>query len=355
MSHPDLGRRRLTLALAACTGGLLSWAHPALANATPAFRDQRLLMGTRVDMLLDGAPMPALEKACNQAWARMDTLSAMMSRYAADNAVAELHRQAGHRPVDIPGELMAVLETAQEISRKTHGAFDVTIGGISAWDFENTSLQKPRIPSDQTIETERKLVNHRHLVLDPARGTAFLRRPGMGLDLGGIAKLPILQAGLDVLAQHGVNSAMINGGGDVLVGGPLRGRPWRIGVRDPASPERLLAVIALERGVVASSGDYERFIVHNGRRHHHVIDPSTGWPTTRVHGVTLVADHTSEVNGLGAASMVLGPDAGPALLKAGGARRQALMVMNDGRVWVSDALRGHLMPPPGAGSIRGVS
>ena len=80
------------------------------------------------------------------------------------------------------------------------------------------------------------VLNYRDVVLDDKSASAFLQRRGMRLDLGGIAKLPILQAGMNVLKRHGIDNAMVNGGGDVLVSGALQGRPWRVGVRDARAP-----------------------------------------------------------------------------------------------------------------------
>jgi thiamine biosynthesis lipoprotein len=156
----------------------------------------------------------------------------------------------------------------------------------------------------------------------------------MRLDLGGIAKLPILQAGLHTLQAHGVANAMINGGGDVLVMGQLNDRPWRIGLRDPLQPEKLRGMVALSQGFVATSGDYERFIMLQGRRLHHILDPQTGYPSQGLRAVTLISDQLSAINGLGAAIMVAGAQAGLALL-AQQASVDALLVDANGREWLT--------------------
>jgi thiamine biosynthesis lipoprotein len=113
---------------------------------------------------------------------------------------------------------------------------------------------------------------------------------------------------LDQIGRAGVANAMVDGGGDVLCCGQLIDRPWRVGVRDPLAPQRLLGVVQLNDGVVASSGDYERGFDQDGRRWHHVLEPATGWPTRGVHGVALLARDVAEVNGLGTAIMVAGPE-----------------------------------------------
>lgn len=140
-----------------------------------------------------------------------------------------------------------------------------------------------------------------------------------------------------MLRSDGFENALINGGGDVLTHGLWQGRPW-LGLRDPRSPERLL-------GVVASSGDYERIFFHQGQRQHHVLNARTGRPASGVHGVSLVARDVAAVNGLGAALMVQGPQAGRALAQ----RMPGLAVLiagQDGGVWQSTAMSALLEPVP---------
>ena len=136
---------------------------------------------------------------------------------------------------------------------------------------------------------------------------------------------------------------MVNGGGDVVAMTDAATRPWRIGIRDPRRPDRLLGAVDLSRGFVASSGDYERFFVRDGRRYHHVLDPRTGYPTAGPHGVTLIGDTLESVNGLGAAAMVLAPAPARDLLRREGPD-QAMVAGRDGRLWLTPALRARLQP-----------
>lgn len=324
-------RRRVAMALP-----LLGAAHLAgagvLAGAAPAVqRGARALMGTRVDMVVcaDAGPPRALEHAMDAAWSEMDRLARMMTRYDERSVVSAVNRAAGVHAVAVPPELMAVLRDAQALSAATHGAFDITVGALRAWRFGDQAL----VPDPARIAAERRLVGFRGLRLDAQAGTAELARAGMALDLGGIAKLPILAAGMQVLQAQGVGNALINGGGDVFVAGSLQGRPWRVGLRDPLAPERMLGALALSGpAIVASSGDYERFFMAQGQRQHHILDPATGRPTRGPHGISLLARDVASVNGLGAAMMVLGGERARALVQGRGAV-QALMVNHDGSLW----------------------
>ncbi|MCZ2405232.1 MAG: FAD:protein FMN transferase [Burkholderiales bacterium] len=305
-----LTRRRMAMALPLL--GAAAWLPAAQAAApAPVARARRALMGTQVDLVAQGADERLLHAAMDRAWAEMERLTALMSRYEPTSTVSAINQAAGRRAVPVEPAVMAVLQAAQSIAAQTQGAFDATVGALQAWQFGAPGA----LPAAQTIAAQRRLVGYRNLVLDTAAGTAFLKEAGMALDLGGIAKLPILQAGMDTLHAQGVEHAMLNGGGDVLVRGQLNGRAWRVGLRDPLAPDKLLGVLPVQgQAIVASSGDYERFFMAQGERQHHILDPHTGYPTRGPHGVSLLARDAASVNGLGTALMVLGSRSAPALL-----------------------------------------
>lgn len=294
----NLHRRQCLSGLGLLVAG---WSlYPGLALARVR-RETRVLMGTRVELVL-GEPHADEPLAIDAAWTEMQRLERLMSRYRSDSLVSALHRQAGRGSVEAPPELLAVLRQAAALSERTRGDFDISVGAYGGWSFDT---DHPRRPSAQELLEERRLVNHRHVRFEGER--VRLARPGMRIDLGGVAKLPILQAGMQVLESHGIRHAMINGGGDVLTRGQLYGQDWRVGLRDPRAPEKLLGVVTLRDGCVAASGDYERTFLQSGRRYHHVLDPRTGWPTEGVRGVVLVARNADTVNGIGASAMVGGP------------------------------------------------
>jgi thiamine biosynthesis lipoprotein len=292
-------------------------------------------MGTRVDIAVQGRDAPSLKAAQAAAFERMAALEAVMSHYAPTSRVAAINLMSGIAPVAVEPELMQVLTMARQLSRRTQGAFDVTIGSVGRWHFDP---RDPRMPAPGYIQAHLRDVDWRNLVLDERAGTAYLTRRGMRIDLGGVAKLYILQAGLDVLRQHGVAHALVNGGGDVVATSEPAARPWRVGIRDPRQPARLLASIDVRNGFVASSGDYERFFERDGRRYHHVLDPRTGYPAQGPHGVTLVGRDLRSVNGIGAAAMVLAARAGHELvLDTPGL--DALIAARDAELWTTDGMR----------------
>lgn len=333
---PGLGRRQVAFALPWLACGLVI--APVQARAD-VYQSSQTLMGTRVDLTLHGTDADLLPVAAQAAWAEMARLTDMMSRYRPTSALNAVNLAAGLQPVPVPPELMQVLHMARQACADSAGGFDATVGSLRGWDF---SASPAAVPSAQQIAAQLPLVDQPHgLVLDTSAGTAYLTRRGMRLDLGGIAKLPILQAGLRALQRHGVSNAMVNGGGDVLVSGQLQGRPWRIGLRDPRQPQRLLGSVALTEGFVAASGDYERFVLQGGRRLHHILDPKTGYPTQGPHGVALISTQLDAINGLGAAIMVAGAQAGRARV-ARTPGLDALIVDADNQLWLSPGMAQRL-------------
>lgn len=324
-----------------CIGGLglllVAGVVPAAWAATGVVRTSRQMMGTRIEVVAQGA-QAAL--AVSRALAEMARLEGLMSRYRSDSDIAALQAAAGQRPVSVAPETMAVLQTAQALSRQSSGRFDITVGAYG-WSFEPG---RPRLPEARELQQQSTRVGHRRVQLDPLAGQAMLLQAGMKLDLGGVAKLPILSAGMQVLRQHSLEGAMINGGGDVLVTGHLQGRDWRIGLRNPVKPEQLLGTVSLSEGVVASSGDYERCFAYKGTRYHHMLDPRTGWPVQGVRGVAMMADEIGPLNGRGAMAMLLGAPAARQMLGSLPGVH-SLLVDAQGQLWQ----HAPGAPDPGAG------
>lgn len=314
------------------------------STASQAVRvdEARPLMGTVVEIAADGADEAPLRAAIDAAYREMTRLIDMMSHYDPRSVVSAINDAAGARPVRVPSELMEVLTTAQRISERSGGAFDITVGSLRGWRFR---ADDPRLPSREEIAAQLAKVDYRKLVLDRRAGTAFLTERGMRIDLGGIAKLYILRAGMRVLAQHGITRAMVNGGGDVEVMAPEASRPWRIGVRDPRAPDRLLGALELHRGFVVSSGDYERYFVRDGKRYHHVLNPRTGFPSEGPRGVTLVATDLEAVNGFSVVIMVLGKRAGIKLVSSTPGL-DGVIIDRDGSAWMSSGFRARLRAVP---------
>jgi thiamine biosynthesis lipoprotein len=304
------------------------------AARLPQYADSRPLMGTVVSMTVEGPRRELLEQGVNDAYREMSRLSDMMNHYNPESVVSQINRQAGALPVTVPRELMEVLVMARKVSERSEGAFDITVGSLKLWRFDP---ENPGMPSPYKIRQALPLVNFRHVILNDKNRTVMLKQHGMRMDLGGIAKLYVLNAGMEMLKRRGITRAMINGGGDVVVMGSHQGRPWRIGIRHPRRGDALLGTVELTRGWVVTSGDYERYFFRDGKRYHHILDPRTGYPTEGPQQVTLVANDFEQVNGYTLAIMVRGKEWGRTLI-AQEPGVYGVIVDREGQLWSSPSM-----------------
>jgi len=207
-----------------------------------------------------------------------------------------------------------LLKQSRSIFQTTHGAFDVTIGPLKTlWGFDSGAY---RVPDSSEIQAYLDLGDFRNVELKD--GQARITVPGLGIDLGGIAKGYILDQAVQWLEERGVRAGLVEAGGDLRVFGPHPERDtWRIGIQDPrAERGRLIGSIAVNNQSVATSGDYERYFVRDGKRYHHILDPKTGFPADGAVSVTIVAPEALQADAYATAAFVMGPDAGIAMLNS---------------------------------------
>lgn len=225
--------------------------------------------------------------AAAAAYKRIAELEQVMSDYRASSELMQLCAKAGQGPIKVSKDLMRVLVQAQEISRVTNGAFDVTVGPlIQLWRGARRAKELPTVAQ---VSAARDLVGYRMMKLDLRRGTVELLKPGMRLDLGGIAKGDAADEAMKVLKQHGIRSALIEMGGDILVSAaPPGAKGWRLEVPN-ASKTLAMPQMLFTNCAVSSSGDTEQFTEMNGARWSHVVDPRLGWALTSRAQATVVA------------------------------------------------------------------
>lgn len=251
-------------------------------------------------------------EAARRAFARIAALDRMMSDYRTDSELHSIEARAGNW-VAVSPELYAVLERSIEIARASDGAFDPTVGPfVALWREARRSLVKPDAPS---LDRARARVGWQHLALDARRRAIHLAQSGMRLDLGGIAKGYILQEALRVLERQGVTRALVEAGGDIVVGNaPPRREGWSIDV--PAAANRAFRerAMSLRRAALATSGPTMQFVEIDGVRYSHVVDPRTGIGLTN-HVVARVISHDgATADALATALTVIGPADATALL-----------------------------------------
>jgi thiamine biosynthesis lipoprotein len=302
----------------------LAWLHFGLAVAS-AFAGEPTLqryeftephMGTRFRIVLCAPDAATASRAATAAFTRIARLDDSMSDYNPGSELMSLSRQAGGPPIHVSEDLFRVLEKSQELAVRTNGAFDITAGPvIRLW---RRARRRSELPDPQELAQARALVGYSNLRLDTAKRTVQLLKPGMQLDLGGIAKGFAADEALAVLRKQGINRALVAGGGDIAVGAPPPGKEgWRIGIAPLKSPDAPPThFLILHDAGVSTSGDAEQYVEIGGKRYSHIIDPRTGEALIGRRSVTVVAPSATASDSLATATSVLGPRQGLRLIKS---------------------------------------
>ncbi len=273
-------------------------------------------MGTQFRIVLYATDAVAAARAAEAAFHRIRALDDTMSDYKSSSELTLLCARAGGPAVRVSNDLFRVLEKSQELARRTDGVFDITVGPVvRLW---RRARRREELPDQEELARAERLVGYRYLQLDALKHTARLVKRGMMLDLGGIAKGFAADAALALLKQQGIDSALVAGGGDIAVGAPPPGKGgWRIGIAPPESPSNPpRQFLLLHDAGVSTSGDAEQFVVIQGRRYSHIIDPRTGMPLEGRYSVTIVAPNATTSDAAATAVCVLGPDRGLEFVKS---------------------------------------
>ncbi|HTU17769.1 MAG TPA: FAD:protein FMN transferase [Gemmataceae bacterium] len=271
-------------------------------------------MGTRFRIIVYAPDQDTARKAAKDAFARIASLNAIMSDYDKTSELMRLCARAGGPPIQVSADLFFVLSRAQEVSRQSGGAFDVTVGPIVKLWRRSRKLHK--LPDPEKLAEARALVGWRNVRLDTDKRTVQLLKPGMQLDLGGIAKGYAADEALAVLKKHGLDRALVAAGGDIAVSGPPPdAEGWKIAIAmlpGEKDPGRLV----LHHAAVSTSGDAEQFVEIDGKRYSHIVDPRTGIGLLGRMSATVVARKGIEADSLTKVIAVLGPEKGIKIIEA---------------------------------------
>ncbi len=298
-------------------------------------------MGTQVAISVYTEDDEGATRAITNALDELVRLEAMMTTWRDDSEVSRLNAAAGKQPVQVSPETFDVLRMAHQASVWSDGLFDVSFYAMHGlWKFDE-DLEK-KIPDLAELKKRLPLISWRHIKLDEKKRTAFLEKPGMAINLGGIAKGYAVDRMADILRRAGFQNALVQAGGDLLCAGTKGNRPWSAGIRDPrGAPKDVFAVMRLEDHAFSTAGDYERFFFLDGKRYHHILDPRTGMPAAASRSVTVYAKTALLADALDDAIFIMGWKRGFAMLEkipdVG-----AVAVDAEGVVHVSERMKGRV-------------
>jgi len=281
---------------------------------TNAYETHDFAMGTSITQRIYGGNA---QQAAREVIDEIKRIEDEMTINKPGGEINKLNNSAGKAEIELSEETIYVLEKAKHFSSLSGGAFDVTIGPlVKAWDILGDN---PRVPGDEELESLLRLVDYRDIDINREAGTASLKRPGQIADLGGIAKGYAGDRTVEIYKKHGIKSAFVNLGGNVVaLGRKPDGSLWKIGIQDPrSSTGDYVCVIEIEDKAVVTSGDYQRFFEKDGKRYHHIIDPKTGYPANSgLISTTIVSDLSIDADALSTATFVMGLEKGLELIES---------------------------------------
>lgn len=292
----------------AATLALLSAVFTGCNNTSQTTTRSDFALDTVVTITLYGTDDASLLDAPFQ---KIYELADKLDAFSDTSEVTAINNAAGVEPVAVSDETFEVIQKGIEYGYKTDGAFDITIGPLTElWHIGSASDGK--VPEQAAVDAAKALVDYQKVTLDSTAKTVYLQESGMKLNLGAIAKGYIGDAVKAILLDEGVQNAVINLGGNVvLIGGRTHSQPFSVGVQDPESEDGVnLGVIETTDQSIVTSGDYERYMTaSDGTRYHHILDPKTGYPAdSGLHQTTVLCDSSTDADAMSTSFFIMGYD-----------------------------------------------
>jgi thiamine biosynthesis lipoprotein len=274
------------------------------------FQRNELLMGNRFDLGVVGDDEVKANQALEKAIIEIKRIEALLSTYQANSQINQVNSNAGISPVMVDEEVFNLVERAQRISELTQGAFDLSYGSLdkSLWNFDQNMKQ---LPSRELAENAVHLINFKNIILDRANATIFLAKKGMRIGFGGIGKGYAADQAKKVLVGLGFTDGIVNASGDMCAWGKRAdGEDWTVGISNPDFPRDILSEFSLNDSAVATSGNYEKFVLIDGQKYSHTIHPKTGFPIQGIKSVTVFAPFAELADALTTPIAVMGVEVG---------------------------------------------
>ncbi len=292
------------------------------------------LLGSPFEITLVGKDTIEINENIEIGVAEVKRIENLISDWIPTTPISEINRNAGIKPIEVSEELYDLIERSIKISQITNGAFDISYASMDKiWKFDGSMKV---MPSASAIKESVSKIGYKNIILDKSNRTIFLKTPGMKLGLGGIGQGYIADMVTKLLKSKGVVSGIINVSGDISTWGKQpNGKQWKVGIKNPMNKNKIFAMFPLEDSAVETSGSYEKYVVFNGIRYSHIIDPRTGYPAQGLVSVSVFAKTTEVADALATGIFVLGKEKGMELVnKLPGI--SCIMVDDKGKVYTSD-------------------
>lgn len=274
------------------------------------FKKAMKLMGNHFELSVVASEESWAVERIDAGVREIQRIEKLLTTYSEDSETGLINAHAGVAPVTVSEETFGLIERSIRISQLTQGAFDITYGSIDKrlWNFD-TSLQK--LPDAATAKQMMRLIDYRKIALDREKRTVLLEEKGMRIGFGGIGKGYAAEMAKAVMRGMGVTSGIVNASGDLTAWGyQPGGEPWTIGIVNPNAAGQVFSYLNVTDMALATSGNYEKYILIDGKKYSHTINPRTGLPVTGIKSVTILCPNAEIADAMATPVMIMGIRAG---------------------------------------------
>jgi FAD:protein FMN transferase len=281
-----------------------------MTDKTEVYHRTLKLMGNRFQLSATGNSEEWAQDCIEAGIHEIRRIEKKLTTYSEESETALINKNAGIKPVMISRETFDLIERSKKISQVTQGAFDITYGSVdkSLWNFD-TNIDK--LPDPATAKEMTRLINYRNILMNRTDYSVMLNEKGMRIGFGGIGKGYAAERAKMIMKSKGVESGIVNASGDMTTWGlQPNGKPWTIGIADPNLKERVFSYMNITDMAVATSGNYEKFIIVDGMKYSHTINPKTGLPIRGIKSVTVLSTNAEIADAMTTPVMIMGVSAG---------------------------------------------
>jgi thiamine biosynthesis lipoprotein len=267
-------------------------------------------MGNKFELTVVGQDEHSAMEQIDAGIEEIRRIERLLTTFNDESETSLINSNAGVAAVRVSHETFSLIERSIRISQLTQGAFDITYGSIDKrlWNFDTTMRQ---LPDKETAKRMVRLINYHNIILNEENGTVFLKEKGMRIGFGGIGKGYAAEQAKKVMKAMGAGSGIVNASGDLAVWGfQPDGSPWTIGIVDPNVRHRIFSYLNVTNLAIATSGNYEKFVIIDGKRYSHTINPRTGLPVTGIKSVTILCPNAEFADAIATPVMIMGISAG---------------------------------------------
>ena len=296
------------------------------------------LMGNRFQISVVAENETWANERIDAAIGEIQRIEKLLTTFSNDSETSLINENAGIAPVKVSRETYELIERSIKISRVTQGAFDITYGSVDKrlWNFD-TNMKS--LPDKETARKRVDLINYRNINLDNENATVFLKKKGMRIGFGGIGKGYAAEKAKQVMQEMGVESGIVNASGDLTCWGHQpNGKPWTIGIVNPNAAGQVFSCMNVTNMAIATSGNYEKYIMVNGKKYSHTIDPRTGLPVTGIKSVTIITPNAEISDAMATPVMIMGIKAGINMVNQI-KDMEAILIDDHDKIYTSDNIR----------------